>query len=32
MVAPLGSLTEEHIDYHLGVNVKGVIEPLRNIS
>jgi NAD(P)-dependent dehydrogenase (short-subunit alcohol dehydrogenase family) len=25
MVAPLGSLTEEHIDYHLGVNVKGVI-------
>jgi NAD(P)-dependent dehydrogenase (short-subunit alcohol dehydrogenase family) len=25
MVAPLGSLTEEHIDYHLDVNVKGVI-------
>src|SRR5258706_1739847 len=25
MVAPLGSLTEEHIDYHLNVNVKGVI-------
>src|SRR5258706_8218148 len=23
--APLGSLTEEHIDYHLDVNVKGVI-------
>src|SRR5260370_3953755 len=22
---PLGSLTEEHIDYHLDVNVKGVI-------
>jgi hypothetical protein len=22
---PLGSLTEEHIDYHLDVHVKGVI-------
>jgi NAD(P)-dependent dehydrogenase (short-subunit alcohol dehydrogenase family) len=25
MLAPLGSLTEEHIDYHLDVNIKGVI-------
>jgi len=25
MAAPLGSLTAEHIDYHLDVNVKGVI-------
>src|SRR5258708_30798090 len=30
IAAPLGSLTEEHIDYHLDVHVKGVILTIQN--